>query len=158
MITSTELSPWNDPDELLDALLKLPREPLPSLVGRIAQLLQHSDPDIREEALRVIAIRWKVKEGRTHALEMLSADPAPGVRGAAAYALAALADLSTVAEDTKRLLGSLLDTTEQPNVRGAAYDALLIVQRKPNFPTKRRDFDPEADVDWPWINVLVGQN
>jgi hypothetical protein len=47
--------------------------------------------------------------------------------GAAAYALAAAATETTRVKHTRLLLDSLRNTDEEPNVRGAAYDALLIL-------------------------------
>lgn len=154
-MNASDLNRWADPDSILDALYRVPREPQDSLRPAIALLLDHDDQDIREEALRILVTRWKDEAYRGLAAQMLVVDPAPNVRGAAAYALAAVADDSTRSEHTKLLLRSLLNELEDLNVRGAIYDALLILHRRPAFPTKQRDFNPTVDVDWQWVNSLT---
>jgi HEAT repeat protein len=152
----TDLNPWGDPDQILKALYEMPKVRQPVVVNTIARLLDHPDPYIREEAVRILVTRWKEETYRGRAAEMLISDEAPDVRGAAAYALAAVANDATRIEDTKLLCGVLLNSHEEPNVRGAAYDALLIMYRNPAFPTKMRDFDPDLDVDWQWVRLLGG--
>lgn len=151
---NTDLQPWNDPDLILEALYQVPRERQHALEAAISPLLSHDDPDIREEALRILVTRWKDAAYRHKTAQMLISDPAPTVRGAAAYALTAISDEFTKSEHTALLLNTLLDESEEPNVRGAAYDALLILHRRQAFPTKQREFDPELDVDWAWVRSL----
>jgi HEAT repeat protein len=149
-----DLLPWNDPDELLQALYQLDRKPDPDLRESVAQLLRHDDDDVREEALRILLTRWKDQEFRGYAISALQQDPAASVRSAAAFAIASTSQSGTRAEDIKALVTILLDEDEDLDVRAAAYDALLILHRRPTFPTKKRTFNPAADVDWPWIATL----
>lgn len=153
-IRELDLSPWNDPDTLLEVMSRVPVEPQPHLLGAIARLLDHEDPDIREEALRILVTRWKDESFRRKAIAMLRFDPGTNVRSAAAYAIAGSSSAGSHWDDTILLVDRLVDSTEEVNVRGAAYDALLILHRKPAFPTKMRPFDPQADVDWEWIEKL----
>jgi hypothetical protein len=155
MIDMRDLSPWSDPDVILETLYRVPREPQRALRAAIAALLGHDDPDIREESLRILVTRWKDAEYRNRAAEMLFSDAAPNVRSAAAYALASIANESMRSSHTLFLVKSLLDEGEEPNVRGAAYDALLILHRMPAFPTKKRDFRPDIDIDRSWVNSLL---
>jgi HEAT repeat protein len=156
-----DLSVWNNPDDVLRALYRIGKEPVPELRDAILHLLEHDDADIREEALRILLTRWKDREVRPKAISALQSDPAPNVRSAAAFAISATASDSSRSTDTRILLNVLRNETEDLNVRGAAYDALLILHRQTGeaggkwpFPTKRRDFDPERDVDWLWVQRL----
>ena len=72
----------------------------------------------------------------------------------AAYGVAATSRPETLQEDVGALLEVLLDEARPREVRGAAYDALLILHRRTSFPSKRRSFEPERDVDWDWITEL----
>jgi HEAT repeat protein len=152
--TEADLLPWNDPDDLLQALYGVENKPRPELREAIARLLEHEDSDIRSEALRILVTRWKDRAFRPHAVKALRFDPQLEVRTAAAFALASTSAEVDRADDTRLLLDVLIDDEEATDVRGAAYDALLIVHRRPQFPTKKRDFNPAQDVDWPWIETL----
>jgi hypothetical protein len=105
--------------------------------------------------LRRLFIGWKDHLRRERAAEALARDESAEVRSVAAYALAATSTDITKKKDVKILLETLQDEFEDAAVRGAAYDALLILHRKPDFPTKRRCFNPEADVDWNWVQSLT---
>lgn len=155
-MTMDDLHPLRDPDLLLRALYGVPRARQPALVDAIARLLDHHEAFVREEALRILVTRWKEAAYRGRAAGMLVSDPSAEVRGAAAFALGASADDATRREHTDLLVQVLRNAREEAAVRGAAYDALLILYRNPAFPTKRREFDPGLDVDWPWIRSLQG--
>jgi hypothetical protein len=158
--SSRELSPWADPEELLDALYRVSHVPTPGLRDAIFALLDHLDADVREEALRVLVTHWKDNGARPIAFEALASDPAPSVRSAAAFAVAASANEATRAADTRRLVRALRQEGEDLEVRAAAYDALLILHRRTAeggrwpFPSTKKDFEPEQDVDWVWISSL----
>lgn len=149
-----ELHPWHDADDLLKALYRLGKEPVDELRDAVRALLDHHDPDIREEALRVLLTRWKSRDAREHAVAAVQGDPAPQVRCAAATAIAATALPETRAHDTELLLSIVLDESENTEVRGAAYEALLIMYRERGFPPGERAFVPSTDVDWVWIRSL----
>ena len=159
-IPLADLSFWNDVDDLLSALYRVGPEPVPELRSALTSLCDHADPDVREEALRILATRWKDPEGRRIAIAALGADPAANVRSAAAIAVAVTSDPSTCADDTRVMLAVLRNTGIDPDVRGAAYDALVILHRRGAgsgiwpFPTKQRPFDGDRDVDWKWIREL----
>jgi HEAT repeat protein len=158
--SAAHLAFWNDPDELLQALYRLGREPIPELREPLRQLLDHADPDIREEALRVLATRWKDESARLRALDMLRTDPSPMVRSAAAFAIGGTSTSETRSCDTRLLLSVLRDTSQPMDVRSAAYDALIIAHRKGAgeggwpFPNHRSEFDPVRSVDWEWLRSL----
>jgi hypothetical protein len=153
-----ELAYWNAPDELLGALYRVSREPVPELRETITSLLDHADPDVREEALRILASRWKDQAARPKALEALECDPAPRVRSAAAYAIASLSTSVTRTEDTQLLIRGLRDKSQPMDVRRAAYNSLIILHRKGEggwgFPSYKSEFDPVRNVDWGWVSSL----
>jgi HEAT repeat protein len=158
--SSSELASWVDPEELLEALYRVSREPTPGLRDALFALLEHSDAEVREEALRILVTRWKDHEARAFAITALASDPAPSVRSAAAFAIGASTTDVTRTPDTRRLISVLRHEGEDLEVRAAAYDALLILHRKPAeggrwpFPSTKTDFDPEQDVDWDWVFSL----
>ena len=158
--SAAQLAFWNDPDELLQALYRLGREPVPELREPLSELLDHRDPDIREEAIRVLATRWKDESARLRAFDMLRTDPAPMVRSAAAFAIGGTSTSASRDHDTRLLLSALRDESQPMDVRGAAYDARIIAHRKGAgeggwpFPSHRSEFDPIRSVDWEWLKLV----
>jgi hypothetical protein len=153
-VSQSELYPWNDSDELLRALGRIADDQARELSEAVSSLLDHDDADIREEALRRLFVGWKDHRRRARAVQALRSDEAPEVRSVAAYAIAATSLDSTWDEDVNQLIAVLEDESEEPAVRSAVYDALLILARNPDFPTKKREFDPRKDVDWDWVNDM----
>jgi hypothetical protein len=155
-----DLSYWNDAVDLLNALYRVGREPIPALRDQIAVLLDHPDSDVREESMRILLTRWKDDRLRHLAFAALDSDPAINVQIAATTAIAATANPKTQAADTRVLAAVLRDRRRHPDVSQSAYDALIILHRKEAgtgvwpFPTKRRAFDLDRDVDWSWIKGL----
>ena len=156
-ITEADLYSWNDPDELLQALGKIGKDQKSELRDAVEALLEHEDADIREEAMRTLLVIWKDQEWRERAVVAITSDDVPEVRSTAAYAVAATSTDVTRQSDIRLLLGVLKDEHAGPPVRAAVYDALLILNRKPDFATTRREFNPREDVDWDWVESL-GQN
>jgi len=153
-ITEADLYSWNDPDELLQALGQLGKDQKNELREAVAALLEHDDADIREEAMRTLFVSWKDQQWRDRALAAVTSDEVPEVRSTAAYAVAATSTNVTRQDDTRLLLGVLEDEHAELPVRAAAYDALLILNRKSDFPTKKRKFNPQEDIDWHWVRSL----
>ena len=154
-----DLQPWEDPDDLLEALYKLGEQTRgqaggAELTKTVAALLDHEDEDIRQEALRLLLVQWKVQDVRDQAVELLRLDSSEAVRGTAAYGIAATSTSATHRDDVRTLLGILVDETQPVHVRGAAYKALLIIHRRAEFPPMTRNLDPDTDVDWQWIRTL----
>jgi hypothetical protein len=158
--SEAELFFWNDPDDLLNALYQVSREPVPELRDSVERLLEHDDPDIREEAIRILLTRWKDLSFRPQVINVLQSDPAPNVKSAAAFGVAATSTDENRAQDSQLLLSVLRDEGEHLDVRAAAYDALMILHRKGvgeggwPFTTKKSEFNPARDVDWSWIRSL----
>ena len=88
MPTEADLFFWNDPDDLLQALYRIGRSPMPELRDALGRLLDHRDPDLREEALRILLTRWKDLAFRPWAVSALQSDSAHTVRSAAALGIA----------------------------------------------------------------------
>jgi HEAT repeat protein len=153
----SELYPWNDPNDLLVALGRLRPEQKGVLGESVLQLLDHGDADVRQEAMRTLFVGWKAHGWRDRAISALTADESPEVRRTAAYGVAATTSDATRSRDTQQLLAVLENADEGLSVRGAAYDALLILYRKPAFPSLKRTFDPDRDVDWAWVRSLIGK-
>lgn len=155
-IDPSHLAPYCNPDDLLSTLHEID-EFVPELREPIANLLEHDDPDVRAEAVRILIRRWKDIHARPTACKLLEGDPDEEVREAAAYAIAATSNAESRETDTLALLSRVKDPAESPRVRAAAYDGLLIIYRRPNFPTKRRAFNPDTDIDWEWVNTLANR-
>jgi hypothetical protein len=71
MTEPQELLGWNDPDDLLKALGQIGHGDKERLVAAVAPLALHEDPDVREEAIRVLLVRWKDALYRDRAIERL---------------------------------------------------------------------------------------
>ncbi len=158
-ITISDLQPWVDPDDVLEALYELAEQTrgqaVPSeLISAVTTLLDHEDEDIRQEALRLLLVQWKDRSQRDRGIALLRLDPSEAVRGTAAFGLASLSTVETRHDDARTLLSVLLDEAQPVHVRGAAYDALLIIHRRKEFPPMTRDLDLTVDIDWEWIKRL----
>jgi HEAT repeat protein len=153
-VTPKDLAPWIDPDELLQLLGRVEKSDRAVLHDAVVKLLEHEDEDVREEALRVAAIRWTLADVRDKSLEMLESDDEPAVRRTAAYAIAALATESTRQEDTGRLLEILRNSSEQEEVRRAAYEGLLLLHGRKEFPPMNREIPANKLLQDPWLQEL----
>jgi hypothetical protein len=153
-VTPEDLLPWKDPDELLKVLGRVEKSDRALLHGAVKQLLEHEDEDIREEALRIVAVHWTLADVRAKAIEMLQIDDEPSVRRTAAYAVASLAKDTTRDSDTQLLLDVLRNDSEQEEVRRAAYEALLLLHGRDEFPPMNRDVSASALVRDPWLREL----
>ena len=56
--TAGDLLPWNDADEILRALGEATREQQAELRPAVEQLLSHAEADVRQEAARVLFVKW----------------------------------------------------------------------------------------------------
>lgn len=148
------LSRRQDPVDLIKALGKLTKEDRTETRAQVFELCRHYDEDVRDEALRVLAVQWKDWSAHGLSVNALRSDLSPQVSSTGAYGVAATSRPETRQEDLIALLEVLLDDARASEVRGAAYDAILILYRRPSFPTKARPFEPEKDVDWDWIRQL----
>lgn len=153
-VSESELLPWNEPAQILAALYRVGRETESQLQDAVIRLLEHTDSDIRAEALRTLLMKWKDSSVRSYARRALHSEEDEEVRVAAAFGLASISTEASRSEDTRLFLQVLLDDGQGLPVRSAVYDALLIIHRNPMFPTKKRDFDPTRDVDWEWVTKL----
>jgi hypothetical protein len=153
-ITPEDLLPWNDPDELLQLLGRVEKSDRAGLQEAVKTLLEHEDEDVREEALRVAAISWTLDELHEKSMEMLRFDDEPSVRRTAAYAIAALAKESSRLADTELLLDVLRNSSEQEEVRRAAYEGLLLIHGRKNFPPMNRDVSARSLMQDPWLREL----
>lgn len=139
--------------QTLDWLYSLPRSRVPEMEPRVEQLLAHEHPFVREEAIRILVTRWKSKRLRKRSMSMMLNDDSEEVRSAAAYSLSAIADEQTLDEHTEALRGLLRNPQESPTLKRSAYESLLIMYRRAAFP-RGSEFNPEDDIDWPWVDSL----
>lgn len=137
--------------ELIRELGRLERSEALKHAEQIKRLLHHEDQDVREEAARALFVRAKYARAREVLLALLAEDPAVEVRCTAAYGVAATSTPALLAHDSRLLSAVVEDDSEDMEVRGSAYDALLILHRKARFPSKKQEFAPERDIDWSWF-------
>jgi HEAT repeat protein len=154
-VTLEDLVPWNDADELLQALGRVDKTDASALADAVKNLLEHEDEDVREEAIRVAGVHWTLAEVREKAEFMLHSDEAASVRRTAAYAISALATDATKLRDTRILLHVLTNDAEQDQVRRAAYEGLLLLHGRNNFPPINRDVAPATLMEDPWLRRLI---
>jgi HEAT repeat protein len=153
-VTAGDLAPWRETDEILQALGGVQKNEVEHLAEALALLLEHEDADVRDEAARALFVAGKNTEHRTHAVELLRHDPEVAVRCTAAYGVASTSTPATRQADVELLAGVVRDDNEHVEARRSAYEALLILFRRPTFPAMNRPFNPGQDVDWKWLAGL----
>jgi hypothetical protein len=99
-------------------------------------------------------VHLKDKESRGVLLGLFLRDPISEVRRVAAFGIASISLESTRKEDVRALLERFLDEWEAIAVRGAAYEAMVLIYHRRDFPPVMREIDVHRDVDWPWIDSL----
>jgi HEAT repeat protein len=87
-------------------------------------------------------------------MEMLQFDDEPSVRRTAAYAIAALGKESTRLADTQLLLDVLRNSSEEEDVRRAAYEGLLLLHERKDFPPINREVSARTLMQDPWLRGL----
>lgn len=153
-VTAADLASWRDPDELLDALGRISKDDLEELSSALVSLLDHDDVDVREEAAQALFVAGKNAEHHSQVVQLLQYDPEVAVRSIAAYGVAASSTDATRSEDIRSLLQAVHQESESTEVRRSAYEALLILFRRPAFPAMNQPFDPTRDIDWKWLDGL----
>lgn len=151
MAKREDFSRRRSPPALIRALGQLQREDVEFVAPEVVSLLSHPEPDVRSAALSAVFVLWHLDDRRGRATEMLRTDRHAEVRASAAYAVAATSSESTRREDAMMLLRALENTNEDREVRRAAYEGLLLLFGRPDFPDAISEFDPSAHVDWDWI-------
>jgi hypothetical protein len=158
VITAADLRPERDPQELVAILGRLGKRPTAELKAAVQLLIQHGEPDVRSESLRVGLVQWKEREYRGAAMAALFRDPDADVRCTAAFGIAAVSSTESRREDQRVLLSIVFDGEEDDIVRLSAYDALLLIHKRPSFPPANRDPSLAVDLDWQWLNALKAQD
>ncbi len=102
----------------------------------------------------MLFVRGRCTELRGIAARALSRDADEGVRAAAALGLAATSEAVTLSDDVALLIRALRNEYETQEVRRSAYEALLLMFHRSNFPSSLNEFDPATQVDWYWIENL----
>jgi len=119
----------------------------------VANLLDHEDPVVREEALSLLLVKWKQHDYRPKAVAAIREDVDFGVRATAAYGIVSVSTAKSRQEDTRLLLFLLSDEDEELGVRQAAYESLLIMFGRRDFPSGK-GMNLQSDVDWEWVRSL----
>jgi HEAT repeat protein len=144
-----DLSPWRDAPDLIDAIWEARRAGRRDLKPAIAELLEHEDSTVREEALSLLFVKWRDSTLSDKLLQMIESDPDFGVRARAAGALVQLDDNDSRQLAKSILSGIVLDREDDPIVRKAAYEALHeIVKGRAVVVADDIDLDQEVDMTW----------
>ena len=157
-VTVADLAAWRDSDDLLRALGAVRDEQRNELLEAVQALLGHEDPDVRQEALRWLAVRWRALSVRGEVERFLAKSENEELRTTAVYALASLSTEPTRAWDTELLVGMVRDITEDGEIRRAAYEALCILYKRSQLPPINKGFDVDREADWRWLETLLKQN
>lgn len=150
-----ELDPRRETNALLRSMSQLSDDHERQATPLIAALLHHRDPDVRQEALRKLTVHWMNPGYRQAARDALANDPDDGVRATAAFGLASLSSKETAAEDTSLLLPVVRSDHLGPDLRIAAYEALLLLHGRRDLPSLDPGADPRAIIDWGWVGSLA---
>jgi hypothetical protein len=154
-ISPDHLRPSLDAVTLIRALGRVTPDQQQELAPSVNALTRHDDPDVQAEAVRVLGVRWKDQAFRPTLIALLQGRDTPGeVRQEAFYGLAATSTDLSRRLDSQLCLDFVCSDDVEWEVRAAAYDALLIVNRHAAFPTKQRAFDPALDIDWDWVREI----
>jgi HEAT repeat protein len=145
------------PAQLIDALGRARRESRRDLAAQVALLADHDDPLVREEALSTLLSSFGVRAARWRALAALHDDPDFGVRSQAAISLSRVSADETKREDSEVLAAVVRNELEDPAVRRAAYDGLLLVHDRVDTRVDSRRGDFIDSVDWAWLAEISGK-
>lgn len=143
-----------DDGELIRALCGLSAAELDRDVARVLELTRHEVPEVRAEALSALFVRGRKSEHRARALSSLSRDADERVRAAAALGIAATSGAETLEQDVPLLVRAIRNERETEEVRRCAYEAVLLIYHRPDFPDSLRPFDADRDVDWAWLEEI----
>lgn len=124
------------------------------MAHEIAALTTHYHSEVRSAALTALFVTGRICEMRPLAVNAFTSDCEESVRATAAFAIAATSSDDSRLVDVQTLLPAVKSAEEPPEVRRAAYEALLIIFRRSDFPDPVEDFNPASDIDWPWIAQL----
>jgi HEAT repeat protein len=152
--TVDDLLPWHEPEDLMRALLDAGEGQLPELREAVVRLLDHEDEYVREEAVRRLFVHWRDLETRHLVLDMLAHDPDESVRSASAFGVASTSTRDSLIGDTRALLKIFGDEAQPLELRRSAYEALLLIYDRRDFPPVKGELDLAKDVDWDWIRSL----
>jgi HEAT repeat protein len=139
---------------LIKSLFALKHDEVPEVAAAITGLLGHAAPEVRAAALSALLVTGRLAAHRQYAVRSLSRDADEGVRATAAFGIEATTSDASRREDLSLLVRVLRNAHESPEVQRAAYEALLLMFHRPEFPDSLEDFDVRRHVDWDWIGEL----
>jgi hypothetical protein len=148
-----DLSPWRTPDELINAIWEARRNDRRDLLVRVAQLLSHSSPTVREEAASLVFLKWEDRTNRQQLITMATSDRDPGVRARAAGILSLTAAAQNIGNELRVLRDIVLNHQEEDIVRKSAYEGLVRLV-KGDFIVLDDDLDIDEDLDLDWVQGI----
>jgi len=140
--------------QLIDAMWRAFREGRSDAVARVGALVTHPSAVVRESAFALLLTHWKAAAFRPQALAALTTDEDGGVRATAVLGLASISGAATRDQDVRTLIEVLRNEREEEQPRRMAYEALLILDGRRDFPTYRRGFVPDRDFDWDFVRTI----
>lgn len=146
-----------DPEDVYDAIIDIGKQGHPELADRVVPFLASATGFLREAAVRALVFHLRLPAYKAQAIQMLTGDPDPGVRAAAAMGLNtfAMTDPGLV----RQLVTVALDTAEQEAVREAAFLAALVGAgiERPEFPKAAWVPGFERNADWGLLARALGR-
>jgi HEAT repeat protein len=149
------LSPERDALDLLESVIALGPHDLAQARSALRRLTEHGDADVRLQAHRRLLVHLKSMEDHVIAVRSVVSDSDSEVRRAAAFGVAATSGSASAHLDRHLLASVVSDATEEDAVRGAAYEALVILDGRGERQPLTRDVDLARDVDWDWVRSLA---
>lgn len=126
-----DLSPDNDPADLIDALYEARRSGHQDLADQIVLLLDHEEPMVREEAIALLLTKWRMTRFADCGRQMLLHDSDEGVRARAALGVASTATPESLRADAVVLANVFRDPASAPTLRQACFEALSLMTGRP---------------------------
>lgn len=114
----------SDPEDVYDAIIDIGKQGHPELADRVAPFLASETPFLREAAVRSLAFHLRAPAYTAEVVRLLTQDPDPGVRAAAAMGLNTFAMKDP--ELVRQLVEVAVNAAEAEAVRDAAFMSALV--------------------------------
>jgi len=131
--------------EVYSALIKIGKEDHRELEAEVVPFLDSVHAELRSAAIRVLGFYWNLPAYRERATEMVRSERDADARSVAIMAWSWYHADTKGADVLKTLHALTLDTTQQSNVRSAAYRAMMVVSGIPA--TERAKAMPRGAMD-----------
>jgi hypothetical protein len=139
-----------DPVDRVEAMRCIAADRLMHLEPQVAELLEHANDMLREQAISTLVMQWQLANYVPVALRMLTGDPSPSARGRAANVLAEFVRYTALEKDTivAALIHALKNDPHEYVYTDAYHGLVRILAPERKSSTLPDPIDRERDIDW----------